>query len=73
MSIVNIDYDLNIDHDKLMEQDWADVLKDSLLDTPYMENLMLFLHEKYKGGNMYPKKKIFLNVLKTLVLQLLKL
>jgi len=51
-----VDYDLDIDYGKLMEEDWASVLKEDLLDTLYMENLMLYLHERYKTSGIFPKK-----------------
>jgi len=56
------DYSLNINYDLLLGSDWAGVLEDTLLDTDYMENLMLFLHESYKFNNIFPAKK---NIFKT--------
>ena len=54
-----LDYDINIDYSKIFET-WEKPLQ-PLLQSDYMHNLMVFLHEVYKS-NQYPrpaKKEIF--------------
>jgi uracil-DNA glycosylase len=57
------DYVLDIDYESLLGKDWADVLRENLINTEYMKNLMIFLNESYKKGGIYPSKS---NVFKAL-------
>jgi len=50
------EYVLDIDYDRLLGSDWASVLRDNLIKTDYMRNLMIFLNESYKKGGIYPSK-----------------
>jgi uracil-DNA glycosylase len=64
MEIVKVDYDLKIDYKTIMSEDWEEALREPLLDTPYMENLMLFLHERYKLPGIFPQKNDVFKVFK---------
>ena len=44
-------------YDKLLGTDWAGVLKEELLDTIYMKNLMAFLRLRYQSKGVWPKKE----------------
>ena len=47
---------INVDYNQLLGKSWAGVLE-PLLTSPYMSDLMSFLHESYKIQNVRPNKR----------------
>jgi len=51
------EFALDYEFKEILGSDWQSMLEEPLLKTEYMKNLMLFLEESYKQGNLNPKKK----------------